>query len=237
MIPNPFILAECKRLELPLNKIETPLAESYSQCGEDLIVESLLLAILSRRPPVDNIFYIEIGANHPIQTSNTYLFYRKYRSHGVLVEADPNLIPALKKARPYDEVIHSAVSAREAETVLLNVAEAKELSSLDAEHIATFPKEWSQIVRQIEVKNTHIRDLLAPYEEIMYLSIDVEGLDLEILSAIDFTKHRPWIISCEPSPQYKKESPSKIYQHMAANGYLLAARNDVNLIFADQRLI
>ncbi len=235
---NPFILAECQRLDLPLNWINTPLPETYSQDAEDIIVESLLLSIFSRSKPVENIFYMEIGANHPVQTSNTYLFYLKYNAHGVLVEADPELIPALQKARPRDEIKECAVSAREVDTVWLNVAQAKELSSLDAEHIRTFnamyPKE-SGIVKQIEVRNIHIRDLLAPYESIMYLSIDVEGLDYEILNGINFNKHRPWIISCEPSPQYKKDSMFKIYRLMVENNYILAAKTEFNLIFLDRK--
>jgi FkbM family methyltransferase len=240
-VKNPFIIAECERLGLPLNKIETPLPETYSQDGEDLIVESLLLSIISRTAPVENIFYIEIGANHPIQTSNTYLFCKKYNAYGVLVEADPELIPMLQKTRPLDEVIQGAVTGRRTEKVTLNVADAKELSSVEAEHIgmfqSIFPDDFIKIVKQIEVKNIHIQDLLAPYDTIMYLSIDVEGLDLEVLQAIDFTKRRPWIISCEPSTRYKQNNAFQMYKLMFLNEYTLVAKTDFNLIFADKKYL
>lgn len=66
---------------------------SYSQAGEDVLIFYLLSDIGIR-----NIKYLDIGANKPINGNNTYLFYTKGNS-GVLVEADPSLIPSLKNHR------------------------------------------------------------------------------------------------------------------------------------------
>ena len=65
--------------------------KSFSQFGEDLIIESALNIIKEK-----NITYLDIGANHPFLISNTYYFYRN-GSTGTLIEPDPTLYKDLKK--------------------------------------------------------------------------------------------------------------------------------------------
>jgi len=69
---------------------------SYSQAGEDVVVMHLLNDI-----GIKQIKYLDIGANKPTFGSNTYLFYSRGNT-GVLVEADPSLIPRLKIYRKRD---------------------------------------------------------------------------------------------------------------------------------------
>ena len=49
--------------------------------------------------------YLDIGANHPIEINNTYLFYLNDAS-GVLIEPDPYYINELKNTRPNDLVLN-----------------------------------------------------------------------------------------------------------------------------------
>src|SRR2546430_2805880 len=62
---------------------------SYSQCGEDLLVNFIFGAI--RQSAVS---YLDVGAHHPTFLSNTYLFYKAGGS-GVCVEPDPRLCSAI----------------------------------------------------------------------------------------------------------------------------------------------
>ena len=48
------------------------LKNSYSQCGEDLIVEFILNGLKIKHPT-----YMDIGAHHPFYLSNTALFTQK----------------------------------------------------------------------------------------------------------------------------------------------------------------
>ncbi len=238
---NPFIVEECRRFNVPGNLIATNAPETYSQTAEDVIVEALIGAIVIKAPPLAGVYYLEIGANHPIQTSNTYLLYKKFNAQGVLFEADAELIGQLKQVRPRDTVVHTAVSARRDPTVVLNVSRAKELSSLDANHVKSFAAmgEIAQIQQQVEVPNMHIDELLSTYGQrsIQYMSIDVEGEDLPIMQAIDFDRYRPWILSCEPSAQVHPKNPQQMYEVMARAGYSLIARTQVNMLFLDKRWI
>jgi hypothetical protein len=61
--------------------IKSVFTNSYSQYGEDKIIDRLLGYKKSG-------FYINVGANHPYRFSNTYMFYKKgYR--GVNIEPNP----------------------------------------------------------------------------------------------------------------------------------------------------
>ena len=76
---------------------------SYAQAGEDLIIDFVVKAM-----QIEDITYLDIGAHHPTQFSNTYLFYK--RGHkGVLVEPDPDLSAVIRQVRPRDKCIEAGV--------------------------------------------------------------------------------------------------------------------------------
>ena len=68
LLPRKFFEMRC------LNK-------TYSQYGEDLILSSAIEYLKID----ENISYLDIGANHPMSLSNTYLLYKQGAS-GVLIE-------------------------------------------------------------------------------------------------------------------------------------------------------
>jgi hypothetical protein len=74
-IANPFILGKIKIYEnLKLPDLPVPLTQHYGQRGEDLIVKSILDSIILERDlTYENVSYFEIGANHPVSTSATFL--------------------------------------------------------------------------------------------------------------------------------------------------------------------
>ncbi len=58
---------------------------SYSQCGEDIIVDYIFKAIGINKPS-----YIDIGAHDPHYLNNTYIFSKK-GCKGINIEPDPYL--------------------------------------------------------------------------------------------------------------------------------------------------
>ncbi|MES1265673.1 MAG: FkbM family methyltransferase, partial [Variovorax sp.] len=218
--------------------LETHICETYAQRNEDLVVEALLVPLLHRLGrPLSSIYYFEIGANHPFQTSNTYLFYRKHGASGVLVEANHALAEQLKTARPRDQVVEVAVSGRHDVTITFHQCAISELSGLNEAHIHSFGR--NAPIEQVTVANLHINALLDRYAErqIDYLSIDVEGVDIELLEAMDFNQHRPHFIQCEPSEHFCPGASDKVAALLQAKGYVLIARTEINLIFADRAVL
>src|SRR5262249_61369369 len=78
--------------------------ESFSQCGEDLVV-AFTMGYLGMGP---HITYLDVGANDPVNLNNTYYFYR--RGHcGVLVEPNGALCRSLRDRRRGDTVLEAGI--------------------------------------------------------------------------------------------------------------------------------
>ncbi len=69
---------------------------SFSQCGEDLIVQNIFNCLGIEKPS-----YIDVGAYDPFIFSNTALFYSK-GSRGINIEPDPHLYKTFPKHRKED---------------------------------------------------------------------------------------------------------------------------------------
>jgi FkbM family methyltransferase len=235
-LDNPWIVRACSEHAVARNTLDTFLQEQYGQLGEDLILEGILKSHFARhgRPP-SSIRYLEVGANHPIQTSNTYLFHQKWGGSGVLVEANPRLIGALEKVRSRDRVVHRAVvPAGFPAEVELAIAANSELSSVDAGHIASFGA-IGRVDGTARVPTVTLDELLQSEfaDGLDLLSIDIEGLDLQVLRGARLPV-RPSFVVTEPSRHYQRDAERQFAEVMQAKGYVEVARTDYNLIYADQ---
>ncbi len=232
--PNVFTSYECSRADIGVSSLASNIQETYAQCSEDLIVEGLLAARLALQGrAMSTLFYVEIGANHPVQTSNTYLLYRKHGASGVLVDANARLTDDLRRVRPRDLVLHTAVSAKTDPTLTFSVCEVSEVSSLAVKHIESFCTGAETV--SMSVPNLHVNDLLSLYtdRQVDFLSIDVEGVDLEILEALNLSRFRPLVIQCEPREHFIPGTAQQMVKLLHQRGYTLVARTSINLIFVD----
>lgn len=238
MVDNPWIVSECQCHRVPQNKLGTHLQEQYGQLGEDLVLEALLKSYFSRKGLDLNLMrYLDIGANHPIQTSNTYLFHHKWEGRGILVEANESLLADLRRVRHRDIVLNYAVVPKGSpKKVLINIASNAELSSLDAAHVESFG-EIGEVVEAREVEAVSLDELLENCfpEGLHLLSIDIEGLDLPVLDGAAFNV-RPVFIVAEPSRHYFDDAEADFKRVMAGKDYVEVARTDFNIIYVDARV-
>lgn len=236
VFPNPFIARECQSFQIEMAPLPTNVYETYAQCNEDIIIDAVLRAQLHRAGrTMDTVRYIEIGANHPFQTSSTYLLYKLYEASGVLVEPIPALAETLKKARPRDTVVNCAVSASTQAFIQLHVHEKNELSSVSPDHISLFKNVggMDNVVETIECVNMHINDFMKTHYGAYcdYLSVDVEGLDAILLTEMDRV-FQPTLIQCEHEGQ-----TNQFVDILKLRGYGLLAQTDVNAIFIKTTVI
>lgn len=238
---NGFVYEACLRARVRRPDIPVRAVELYGQCGEDLIVRSLLEAkALSDGADLSRQKYLEIGGNHPFATSGTYLLNASLGMSGVIVEANPKLIADLEKGRPSDVIVHAAIQTEALETVKLSVSNQSELSSIDR----TFVQQWNNgevgEASWIDVPALRINDLVRTHfddRDPAYMSIDVEGLDLDLLRDFDFVLCRPWLVQAEPSDHHHRQNSDRMIDHMDSVDYELVARTAVNLIFRDRRTV
>ena len=135
LFPNPFVYQRTLEADIKSATIPSMLEQHYGQCGEDLIIFSIARALQTQghiRNWADYV-YVEIGGNHAFAGNNTYLLHIHTGMTGILVEANPALLPDLQKGRPADQIIHAAITNEDVETVELFVSNHHELSSLHKE--------------------------------------------------------------------------------------------------------
>lgn len=213
---------------------------TYAQYGEDIILQGLCHTIGINTPR-----YIDIGTHHATTLSNTYFFYKK-GSCGVCVEPSPDLARAIKQTRPRDIVRAVGVGAHTSNTPLpyyvLTAQTMNTFSKHDAEQTTNAPQMYGpqKIERVEEVPVIGINDILSKYSSYTdIVSIDTEGMDEEIVRAIDFTQYRPKIFCIETITQSDTgmfEKNNSLITYLQQQNYVVYADTYVNTIFVDKTL-
>lgn len=200
-----------------------------SQCGEDLIIETLL-------PFKKEGFYIDVGANHPIKYNNTFLFKNK-GWWGINIEPNPKRMKLFKMLRRGDINLNVGIGQTESELDFY-VFDEHTLSTFDTNSVEEFKKIGHKVIEVIKVPIVPLKNILEKYcakQEIDLLSIDTEGYDLEVLKSNDWNKFRPRFIIIE-TLEYRKEGEGKklnnIYDSfMLEVGYNKIADTYINTIY------
>jgi FkbM family methyltransferase len=212
---------------------------TYSQCGEDVIVSYLLSSLGIKKPT-----YLDIGTCHPIAANNTYLLYTQGH-RGVCIEANPTLMPEIQKARSGDICLNVGIGIDEKAELDFYIFSNPVVSTCNI-WISTFSNEEAEKRKQhyklhdiVKVSQTTINCIIRKYfdKHPNFVSIDVEGLDIEILKSLDFNQYRPEIFCVETvsfSENSVKEKETEIINFMNEQGYLLYGDTYLNSIFVDK---
>jgi FkbM family methyltransferase len=167
----------------------------YAQEGEDLILETFFHDVQSG-------FFVDVGAYHPIRFSNTYLFYQK-GWRGINIDARPNSMDMFKQIRPNDINIEVAIGQKE-EVLTYYMFDEPGLNGFSKEisedrHKNTPYKIQQTVAIPLKRLETVLDEYLPSKTPIQFMSIDVEGLDLEVLQSNNWEKYKPLIILVETS--------------------------------------
>lgn len=183
--------------------------------------------------------YLDIGGHHPIRYSNTYLFYLAGAS-GVVVEPNPKWYARHRKVRPRDIALNAGLGGETRTGVPFFQMRSDTLSTFSREEAERMVRECrEQIVRETPI------DILTPQEVIGshfkegpdFVSLDVEGLELDILRTFDFDLHRPAAFCIETLSFASDGSGKKnteIPEYMDKQGYKVYADTWINTVFVDR---
>ncbi len=140
-------------------------------------------------------FFLDVGANEPKKGSQTW-FLEEQGWRGILVEPQARLAEKLRAERPQSRVVQVACGAPgHPPEMTLHIAEAASQSSLRKHLIGAHTK---YVDAQV-VKIMTIDEILAEAGNpaLDYVSIDVEGTQLEVLSGFSLKRHQPRLILVE----------------------------------------
>jgi FkbM family methyltransferase len=166
---------------------------SHSLFGEDMVVRALLADVYRG-------FYVDIGAHHPVYSSNTYHFYeRGWR--GINIDAAPGSMEVFQLVRPEDVNLEACIAERPDEVVKFYVFADGLLNTADPDAAQKAQELGNPLlaIREMSTRTlTHVLEQHLPTNTaIDFLNIDVEGLDESILKSIDWKVYCPTVVAFE----------------------------------------
>lgn len=168
--------------------------KSYSQEGEDIILRKIF-------GNQKTGFYVDVGAHHPMRFSNTYFFY-KIGWKGINIEAMPGSMKLFKKFRSRDINLEESIYS-ENKVLPYYIFNDLALNSFDRKLSEEKNRLYSNyhVVKTIDLKTKRLSQILDEHlpkdQEIDFLNIDTEGLDMEVLKSNDWERYRPKVILAE----------------------------------------
>ncbi|MFT4850375.1 MAG: hypothetical protein ACI83B_002932 [Sediminicola sp.] len=203
---------------------------SFAQEGEDMILSRLF-------EDVKNGYYIDVGAHHPIRFSNTYKFYLKGWC-GINIDAMPNSMREFQKIRPRDLNLEIPVSDNE-EILEFYIFNEKTLNTFSKDQVEISKTYGNYDVTEIvELKPVTLGTILSKYLPestiIDFMSVDVEGYDLNVLKSNDWALYRPKVVLVEIlRSSFSNLSENLVYQFLQMQGYEMIAKSFNTIFFRD----
>lgn len=211
--------------------------KTYAQAGEDAI---LMYACAMLGIPFHECNYLDLGANQPVEMSNTYFFYEQ-GARGVLLEANPLFIPELKKQRSGDTVLNQAVTDKSGETVTFNILNLDGLSKIGDISDILEANPDAKLEKSIEIETICYNDIIETYfdkKAPVILNLDIEGLEMQILQSMNLNLYRPLFIIIEMIPYSKTLTAGvknqELFNYLNAQNYIEYAFTGINSIFIDK---
>ncbi len=206
-------------------------AKSYAQSGEDLYAVEQLSQI-----DISHAIYIDIGANHPSKLSNTYLLYRSGIS-GIVIDPNRQFEWLYHRFRPRDIFIPIGCGKHpQLSEFIENSVDA--LSMFTCGHPQYLSTDGSRIVRRSYIPvlplSMVMQSISIDYSFICLLSIDTEGLDVEVLEGAVDVLSRVFLV-CIECTEVDKEA--YICAVMYENRFNFMMRIGVNILFRNNTFL
>jgi len=201
---------------------------SYSQEGEDMV----LRRIFERKAQG---FFVDVGAHHPKKYSNTNYFYQR-GWHGLNIEPNPEALQRFKRSRPRDINLQFGV-AMEPGTLKYYMFDEPALNSFDRALVQDrLDNTAYRLVGEAEIPVRRLEDILDEYlpknTGIDFLTVDVEGLDVEVLQSNDWSRYRPTCVLVEMlNSSVETGLSSEMFRFMKNQGYVAFAKTYNTWIF------
>jgi FkbM family methyltransferase len=228
-----------KRLFSAAVRIDTIVADrrgsrSYSQEGEDRVLASLLLKIHGM-PTLDG-FYVDVGAHHPYRYSNTCFFYKR-GWRGINIDAMPGSMAEFRKQRPRDINVESGIG-RQAGTSKLYVFNVPALNTFDEDLARARCNDVWRVIRTVDVPIAPLSEILKQHlpneRTIDFLTVDVEGSDLDVLQSNDWNRYRPSVVLAETLGRSLDDlALDPVTGYMRSLGYVAYAKTVNTTFFVD----
>ena len=166
-------------------------------------------------------FFIDVGANDPHKGSQSW-FLEQQGWRGILVEPQGRFAEKLRQARPRSCVFQVACGAPgHPDQMPLYIAESPTHSSLGKNLVEANTKYVETEMVKVMTLNAILAEAGNP--QVDFLSIDVEGTQLDVLRGLSLKRHRPALLFIEDHLH-----DLKVHRHLKRQGYRLVKRTGSN---------
>lgn len=199
---------------------------TYSQHGEDLFIISQFKLLGIEYPT-----YLDIGAHHPINISNTALLYRR-GSRGFNVDANEELIGVFNEYRSGDINLRYGIvpeDRKDATYLMFDPRSGRNTFSRDEANLYESIS-GRTIKSEVKVPMLTLNELVEKHCGNVFpqfLNCDIEGMDFDVISNADFSKNAPIMVCLEVRQNASRETSLM----MMSKGYSPLVRMGENIIF------
>ena len=162
--------------------LKSPNARSWSQYGQDIYITE---HFNGRRGG----FFVEIGGYDGQYLSNTILLEKQYNWTGLLIEANTELFPLMKKTDRNCYMINCCIGKEGSNmTFLLSDVLSSSYETLTPQHRNRILRVNPKGTKELSVVCHTLQNIMKEIGQsrIDYFSLDVEGAELFILNSIDW---------------------------------------------------
>lgn len=164
---------------------------TFSQNMEDIILHGYFYN------EIEPGFYVDVGANHPVEDSVTKFFYVRGWT-GINIEPIPHVFELIKEDRPRDTNLCIGISEKEGRAHI-NVYENHGTSTLSGDLSDSYAKRGISGTK-VRIKLMRLDNLLEKYAKgkvINFMKIDVEGLETQVIKSNNWRTFRPKVVCVE----------------------------------------
>ena len=193
----------------------------FSQQGEDLLIYRNFINVVTK----DGIF-VELGACDGLLYSNT-MFLEKYLGFkGILIEPVKEFYDRLIKNRTNNSCYNNAISLNKSDIdILINGA----VSGIKKHMSKKFINAWHSKSSIIKIKTKTLSNIFKEQniKYIDFISLDVEGGELDVLKTIDWENITIYLICIELDGN-NIEKDNKCRQILIDNGFIFKIKMCIN---------
>ncbi|MCR4275097.1 MAG: FkbM family methyltransferase [Candidatus Campbellbacteria bacterium] len=196
---------------------------SFSQFGEDVVLAPLLRK--------KNGLYVDVGAFHPTQYSNTYfLYHRGWR--GIVIDPNKEAQLLFKIFRPRDKFYSVGIGEKESNEKYFHFTDSAYNTTNEAQaHVwqsQGILLQKTEMVTLCPLSKILIQENI---KEIDVLSIDAEGSDMQVLWSHNWNIPTHVIVIEDHIFNIERPQESAIYSFLYTKGFTLYSVCGPSLIF------